>query len=76
LVSSGGLGELNTICLSLEALRARSIAAFVWINPKNADEHADFMRLSAPFLQAAQIPHYIAHEGLQHIADKLCEEQQ
>lgn len=76
LVSSGILGELNTICLSLEALRARSIEAFVWINTKNASEHADFLRLSAPFLQAAKIPHYIAHEGLQHIARALCEEQQ
>lgn len=76
LVSSGILGELNTICLSLEALRARSIAAFVWINPKNASEHADFVRLSEPFLRAAQIPYYIAHEGLQHIARALCEERQ
>lgn len=76
LVSSGILGELNTICLSLEALRARSIAAFVWINPKNASEHADFVRLSEPFLQAAQIPYYIAHEGLCHIAHELCEGRQ
>lgn len=76
LVSSGILGELNTICLSLEAMQRRAIKSFVWINPKNAREHADFLRLSEPFLQAAQIPYYVAQEGLQHIARELCEEQQ
>lgn len=76
LVSSGILGELNTICLSLEAMQRRAIKSFVWINPKNTDEYADFLRLSEPFLQAAQIPYYVAQEGLQHIARQLCEEQQ
>ncbi len=76
LVSNGILGELNTICLSLEAMQRRAIKSFVWINPKNADEHADFLRLSEPFLQVAQIPYYIAQEGLEHIAQQICKEQQ
>ncbi len=71
LVSSGILGELNTICLSLQALKHREIPYFLWINPKSKAEENAFLRLSEPFLKAAKIPYFYANNGIQALAAHL-----
>lgn len=71
LVSNGVLGEINTICLSIEALQMRNIEYFLWINPKNHAQSNAFLTLSKPFFKKAKIPYFYKKTGIIQIAIQL-----